>query len=329
QAVKDYRFLSRKRGALPPPPTPFSVSRKRGDLFLSIACRRLLPDPIHDPPAPLSHRFRSSSDKPPLLSLLHALAIDEMGFLETGVPLKRTAPLLHYSSAAGRRPRLRSRVSRFLIKVDYLHWAFAVAVFFLVVVLFQAFLPGSTVEGPPREWGSVLEGVGDLDFGDGIKFVPAELVQRLERENREANASAMAFGGPLKRFPLRKPQLAVLKIVSIVAALKESGFGIQVSREEDFLQWHSCEFYSGETCFLMVNLTFALVCSLLQEPFRSVPVIWTIHESSPALRLDEYSKNGQFQLVNEWKQVFSRATVIVFPTHSMPVMHFSDAQLVS
>lgn len=77
------------------------------------------------------------------------------------------------------------------------------------------------------------------------------------------------------------------------------------------------------------SLTFALVCSLLQEPFRSVPVIWTIHESSPALRLNEYSKNGQFQLVNEWKQVFSRATVIVFPTHSMPVIHFSDAQLAS
>lgn len=137
-----------------------------------------------------------------------------MGFLETGVPLKRTAPLLHSSSAAGRRPRLRSRVPRFLIKVHYLHWAFAVAVFFLVVGLFQAFLPGSAVEGPPQQWGSVLEGVGDLDYGDGIKFVPTELVQRLERENQEANASAMAFGEPLKRFPLRKPQLAVVGLGS-------------------------------------------------------------------------------------------------------------------
>ena len=83
-----------------------------------------------------------------------------------------------------------------------------------MVVLFQAFLPGSAVEGPPQQWGSVLEGVGDLDYGDGIKFVPAELVQRLDRENQEANASAMAFGQQRKRFPLRKPQLAVVGLGS-------------------------------------------------------------------------------------------------------------------
>ncbi|XP_009416403.2 uncharacterized protein LOC103997010 [Musa acuminata AAA Group] len=275
-----------------------------------------------------------------------------MGFLETGVPLKRTAPLLHSSSAAGRRPRLRSRVPRFLIKVHYLHWALAVAVFFLVVVLFQAFLPGSAVEGPPQQWGSVLEGVGDLDYGDGIKFVPTELVQRLDRENQEANASAMAFGEPLKRFPLRNPQLAVvvpdlypdamqLKMVSIAAALKESGFDIQVFSFHDGparIVWRSMGIFvkvlpivtNPETTVDWLDYNGILVNSiqarpvfscLLQEPFRSVPVIWTIHESSPALRLVEYSKNGQFQLVNEWKQVFSRATVIVFPTHSMPMMY--------
>lgn len=63
--------------------------------------------------------------------------------------------------------------------------------------------------------------------------------------------------------------------------------------------------------------------SLLQEPFKYVPVIWIIHEKSLALRLSKYAANGQNQLISDWKQVFNRATVVVFPTHSLPVTCFA------
>ena len=68
-----------------------------------------------------------------------------------------------------------------------------------------------------------------------------------------------------------------------------------------------------------------LAYSLLQEPFKNVPVIWTIHEMVLHLSSSEYAANGQDQLLNDWKQIFSRATVVVFPTYLMPVIHFCHA----
>ncbi|THU72727.1 hypothetical protein C4D60_Mb04t15220 [Musa balbisiana] len=66
---------------------------------------------------------------------------------------------------------------------------------------------------------------------------------------------------------------------------------------------------------------FMLAYSLLQEPFKNVPVIWTIHEMALHLSSSEYAANGQDQLLNDWKQIFSRATVVVFPTYLMPMMY--------
>ncbi|XP_010917137.1 uncharacterized protein [Elaeis guineensis] len=80
-----------------------------------------------------------------------------------------------------------------------------------------------------------------------------------------------------------------------------------------------CLLYNG---ILVSSLEAKPVLSfLLQEPFKSIPVIWTIQERSLALRLSQYATNGQVQLINDWKQVFSRATVLVFPTHLLPMMY--------
>ncbi|KAJ0940927.1 hypothetical protein HanRHA438_Chr02g0088921 [Helianthus annuus] len=59
--------------------------------------------------------------------------------------------------------------------------------------------------------------------------------------------------------------------------------------------------------------------SLLQEPFYSVPLIWTIHEKSLATRAARYVSNGQAELIDDWKAIFNRATVVVFPNYALPL----------
>ena len=53
--------------------------------------------------------------------------------------------------------------------------------------------------------------------------------------------------------------------------------------------------------------------SFVQEPFKSVPLIWTIHERSLAIRSRKYILSGQIDL-NVWKRVFNHSTV-VFPNY--------------
>lgn len=282
-----------------------------------------------------------------------------MGSLESGIPLKR-APLLRSSPSGGssrsffHRPR--SRLARFLLfeKVDYLQWICTAAAFFFVVILFQAFLPGSVVEKSGGEVeerdDGILKEIRKLDFGEGIRFVPTRLVERWERERREANATRL--GRAVRRLGVRRPRIALvvaelladgvqLEMISVAAVLKEIGYDIQVYSLKDghiHASWKtigmpvsilSMDMKCGVTVDWL-NYNGIIVSSLdarpaisclLQEPFKSIPVIWTIHEKSLALRLSKYAATGQSQLISDWKQVFNRATVVVFPSHSLPMMY--------
>ncbi|WOL20505.1 hypothetical protein Cni_G29310 [Canna indica] len=267
-------------------------------------------------------------------------------------PLKRS-PLLRAappSSAV-------HRITRFLLseKLGYLHWVFTVGAFLLVVALFQAFLPGSAPERPGGATaGADLGGIEGLDFGDGIRFVPTKLLDKWEKESQERNTSVYgAFAAsPRRRFGLRKPLLALvvpdllpdamqLQMVSIAVVLKEIGYDVQVFSFEDgpvravwrttglsvnilsmkMKQEVTIDWLDYDGILLNSLDSRPLIPCLLQEPFKSVPVIWTIHERSLALRLSRYTENGHVQLLNDWKQVFSRATVIVFPTYILPMMY--------
>ncbi|XP_008802051.2 uncharacterized protein LOC103716003 [Phoenix dactylifera] len=282
----------------------------------------------------------------------------EMGIALKRAPLLRSAPSAGGRSFF-RRPR--SRLARFLLfeKVDYLQWICTMAAFFFVVIFFQAFLPGPVMETSgglglhrgERDPGN-LEGIGGSDFGEGITFAPSKLLERFERERREENLSLMALGRPVKRVGLLKPRLALvvadlspdamqLQMLSIAAALKEIGYDIEVLSFEEGPALAGWRAIGIPVYFLPINTkpeiavdwfdyNGILVSSLeakpvfsclLQEPFKSIPVIWTIQERSLALRLSQYATNGQVQLINDWKQVFSRATVLVFPTHLLPMMY--------
>ncbi|MQM10375.1 hypothetical protein Taro_043271 [Colocasia esculenta] len=289
-----------------------------------------------------------------------------MGSGENGVLPKRA--LRPSSSSDGRSflHRPRSRLARFLLfeKVDYLQWIWTVAAFFFVVILFQAFLPGSVVErsgdagGDGR--GPARRGELGLDFGEGIRFVPSKLLERFQKESVGTNSSSL--GRPGRRAALLKPLLALvgddlfvlvgvlpdlsvdatqLHMVSVAVALKEIGYDIHVyaledgpvrrmwsniglsvtilpmkNRLETAVDWLN---YNG---ILLTSLESKIILScLLQEPFKSVPVIWTVHEGSLALRLNYYMANNQTQLTHAWKQAFNRATVVVFPNYALPIMY--------
>lgn len=60
--------------------------------------------------------------------------------------------------------------------------------------------------------------------------------------------------------------------------------------------------------------------SFEQEPFKSLPLIWTIHERSLAIRSRKYISSGQIDILNDWKRVFNRSTVVVFPNYVLPVI---------
>ncbi|WOK91397.1 hypothetical protein Cni_G00088 [Canna indica] len=141
--------------------------------------------------------------------------------------------------------------------------------------------------------------------------------------------------------PDLQPDAMQLQMVSIAVVLKEIGYDIQVfsfgdgpvhsvwqtinvsvealataTKQEIAIDWLD---YSG----ILVNSLESgrLISCLFQEPFKTVPVIWTIHERSLALHLSRYAADGQLQLLNDWKQVFSRASVVVFPTYLMTIIY--------
>ncbi|XP_047317315.1 uncharacterized protein LOC124920798 [Impatiens glandulifera] len=64
-----------------------------------------------------------------------------------------------------------------------------------------------------------------------------------------------------------------------------------------------------------------VISSLMQEPFCSIPLIWTIHEDALANRLLVYKERGWEHLVSYWKNTFSRADVVVFPDYSLPMLY--------
>ncbi|KAI3752382.1 hypothetical protein L2E82_24385 [Cichorium intybus] len=61
--------------------------------------------------------------------------------------------------------------------------------------------------------------------------------------------------------------------------------------------------------------------SLLQEPFKSLPLIWTINEKTLATRCKNYISNGQIQIIDDCKSIFNRATAVVFPNHALPMFY--------
>ncbi|XP_058204426.1 uncharacterized protein LOC131318565 isoform X2 [Rhododendron vialii] len=281
-----------------------------------------------------------------------------MGSLETGLSLKRDESRIE-RHPFGQKPR--SRFMKFVLfkKIGYLQWVCTVAVFFFFVVIFQMFLPGLVMEKSENSWkgrevdsgdSMVWKEFGRLDFGEGVKFEPLNLLGKFRKESREVNLSSVGRSGV--GFGYRKPQLALvfadllfdpqqILMATVAVAFREIGYQITVYSLEDgpvlavwknigvpvtliktrekkdvVVDWLN---YDG----IIVSSVEAreVFSSLLQEPFKSVPVIWTIHERTLGFRLRQYVSSGQVELVNDWKKFINRATVVVFPSYALPMLY--------
>ncbi|KAM0908414.1 hypothetical protein ACQ4PT_015477 [Festuca glaucescens] len=191
-----------------------------------------------------------------------------------------------------------------------------------------------------------------LENGEGLAFEPTRLREKWGRERREEAESLAELGRPVNRAGARKPRLALvfanlapdamqLQMVSVASVLEAMGYEMKVFSFEDgpcSNIWRTIgipvEILPVDTKLLtsvdwldydgiLVNSIKArpVFSSLLQEPFKSIPVIWTVQESSLAHCVSDYNSSGMIQTLGGWKEVFSRANVIVFPNYILPVMY--------
>jgi glycosyltransferase involved in cell wall biosynthesis len=222
------------------------------------------------------------------------------------------------------------------------------------------FLPGSVMEkSESLSFGNTeivsrdlkfLTEIGELDFGEDIKFQPSKILAKFQQEAKDVNVSLGSR--KLVRFGYRQPQLALvfadllidpqqILMVTVAVALKEIGYKIEVYSLEDGpvrAVWtnigvpvniiKTSEKMENNVDWLnydgVIANSFearAVISFLLQEPFKTVPLIWAITERTLATRLKEYESNGQNGLLNNWKLFFNRAAVVVFPNYVLPMLY--------
>ncbi|KAI3444470.1 hypothetical protein Pfo_001135 [Paulownia fortunei] len=192
----------------------------------------------------------------------------------------------------------------------------------------------------------------EWDFGEDVKFEPLKILAKFQKDVKDVNESVASR--KVIRFGYRKPKLALVfadlwvdphqvLMVTVAAALREIGYEIEVFSLEDgpihaiwrevgltlsvitadenmkfSIDWLN---YNG----ILVNSLKAVgvLSSLMQEPFKNVPLVWTIHEQTLAVRLRKYVSSGQTELVDNWRKFFSRATVVVFPNYILPMAYLA------
>ncbi|MED6133322.1 hypothetical protein PIB30_027355 [Stylosanthes scabra] len=246
-------------------------------------------------------------------------------------------------------------------KLDYVQWICTVVVFLCLVVVFQMFLPGSMVEKSEdnfmRDVKSLHHNNKDLDRfqldigGDDAVFVP-KILEKFRRGGGGDGGEVNLLNQTARQFGWRKPQLALvfgellvdsqqLLMVTIGAALVDIGYEIQVFSLKDGparFAWinlrvpvtviRTCDKSYNAVDWL--NFNGIIVSSLeakdafscfLQEPFKSLPLLWIIHENALAYRSRQYADNGKTELLNDWRRVFNRSTVVVFPNYALPMVY--------
>ncbi|KAK3015816.1 hypothetical protein RJ639_007556 [Escallonia herrerae] len=220
----------------------------------------------------------------------------------------------------------------------YLLILFALFAFALASVVLQSSITSVFRQGSER---SMREG---FKFGSSLRFVPWRLRRRFELQGRMDHLRRQP------RLGVRPPRLGLilgnmkkdplsLVLSTVVKNLQGLGYTLKIYAIEDGearSMWEkigvqvsilSLERYGHIDWSLfegiMVDSVEAkdAILSLMQEPFCSVPLIWIIQEDTLANRLPIYLDNGWDHLISHWRDVFSRADVVVFPDFSLPMLY--------
>ncbi|XP_014514488.1 uncharacterized protein LOC106772541 isoform X2 [Vigna radiata var. radiata] len=186
--------------------------------------------------------------------------------------------------------------------------------------------------------------LGGLRFGTTLRFVPGRVSQGFLSGNGLDRIRS------LPRLGLRPPRIALilghmtidpqsLMLVTVTRNLQKLGYvfkifavghgkahsiwesiGGGISRlnieKQGLIDW---SIFEG----IIVGSLEAkeAVSSLMQEPFCSIPLIWIIQEDRLSSRLPVYEQMGWEHLVSHWRNALSRASVVVFPDFTYPMLY--------
>ncbi|KAF3784394.1 hypothetical protein EJ110_NYTH30259 [Nymphaea thermarum] len=231
----------------------------------------------------------------------------------------------------------------------------AVAVVFILAETFilQRTLVGrgSTLGRFGGEWNMIvgepskyLSSATRFVIGKNLRFEPGGLQGRLAKRRRLHPTEEHA------KFGIRPPRLAIvlggdevvsstLKLLSIANGLKFLGYKLTVYavKEADMHKlWEkigcqvsildvdiadNLDWTNFEGIILSSLAVKAVVPDLMQEPFSSIPLVWIVEDGTLGRRLTLYEEAGWKQLVEEWRNTFSRADAIVFPNFRFPLLY--------
>lgn len=183
-----------------------------------------------------------------------------------------------------------------------------------------------------------------LKFGSTLRFVPGGVSRQLaERDglDRERSAARKGVRGPRLAliFGDMKKDPRSLMFFSVAKNLQRLGYVLKIFTARDGEARPMWEQISGRISVLGQKqygqidwLIFEgiiadslevkeAISSLMQEPFDLIPLIWTIQEDTLAKRLAIYKETGLEYLISSWRSAFSRASLVVFPDFSLPMLY--------
>lgn len=183
-----------------------------------------------------------------------------------------------------------------------------------------------------------------LEFGSTLKFVPGKVSQRfLSWDALDRLRFQPRIGVRAPRIALILGHMTVdpqsLMLVTVIQNLQKLGYVFKIfgvghgnarsiweniggglspfsTDQQGQIDWSNFE-------GIIVDSLEAkeAISSLMQEPFCSVPLIWIIQEDSLSNRLPVYKQMGWQHLISHWRSAFSRASVIVFPDFTYPMLY--------
>lgn len=124
----------------------------------------------------------------------------------------------------------------------------------------------------------------------------------------------------LSSFCLKYLQVFSLDDGPVHAIWRDSGFPLHVIDVNETVKT-AVDWLNYDGILLNSLESLGIFPCLMQEPFKYVPLIWTIHEQTLADRLRNYALTGKNELLESWRKVFSRATVVVFHNYALPMIY--------